>query len=73
MHTITEETLERLKTPAGGYNEATMTILNCWPLTAGWREWLIGRQISDRKLKEAIAAAARGKKHIFRGNTRRRR
>ncbi len=67
---ITAAHIETLKTPAGGYNQATMELLGVWPLTAGWQQRLIGRAISDRLWRSAIKAA-QTKRHIFRGNTRR--
>lgn len=68
--TLTAEHIEQLKTPAGGYNEASMKVLGCWPLSAGWKERLIGSTVGDRRFRSAVNEARRGKKHFFRGNTR---
>lgn len=68
--TITAEHVEQLKTPLGGYNQRSMELLGCWPLRDGWKERLVGRSIGDRRLKSAFTEAAKGKKHFFRGNTR---
>lgn len=71
MVIISAEHLEQLKTPAGGYNEKPMRLLGVWPLRTGWQSRLLGKKVGDRRFKAALQAAAEGKKHIWRGNTRR--
>jgi hypothetical protein len=72
MHIITRSDIDLLRTPAGGFNEATMAHLPvAWPLQTGWQERLIGRPISDRSWSAAVKSAKAGPKHFHRGNTRR--
>lgn len=72
MITITAAHIEQLRTPAGGFNKATMDELAVmWPLRTGWQQELIGKMVGDRKWQRAVKAAARGPRHFFRGNTRR--
>lgn len=73
MIIISAEHLEQLKTPSGGYNEKSMRLLGMWPLRTGWQARLLGMKVGDRRFKAAVQAAAEGKKHIHRGNTRRHR
>ena len=69
---ITQEHIEQLKSPQGGYNRRAMEILGCWPLSTGWKERLVGKQIGDRRLRSAVIQAGI-KSHFFRGNTRKHR
>jgi len=73
MIVLTPEHVEQLRTPAGGFNQRSMEIIGCWPLSAGWQQRLIGMQLSESLWRKAVRAAAEGPRHIFRGNTRRRR
>ena len=73
MILITEDHIKQIRTPAGGFNQATMEALGCWPLHGGWKEWLIGRQVSNKAWKDAVNAAKRGPIYRRRGNTRGRR
>ena len=43
---ITESHINQLRTPAGGFNSATMRLFGLWPLKNGWQQQLIGRRIS---------------------------
>jgi len=71
MISVTREMIEQLRTPAGGFNEATMSIIGYWPLQSAWKERLIGAKISDRNWKAMVRAAKQGAAHRFRGNTKR--
>jgi hypothetical protein len=71
MVTITAEHIEQLRTLAGGgFPRRPMEILNCWPLTAGWQQRLIGVSVSNKTWKEAVSAAKLGPIYRRRGNTR---
>jgi hypothetical protein len=70
MIVLTEEMIESLRTPRGGFNRATTDALGIsWPLVSGWKKSLIGTSISDRRWREALKARTH-ERHIFRGNTR---
>lgn len=68
MVVITEQHLEQIRTPAGGYNMKSMELIGLWPLAAGWRERAISMKVSDRKWKAALKASTE-KRHFYRGNT----
>ncbi len=71
MIVLTAELIESLKTPAGGWNRATMDAIAVpWPLRAGWIQSTIGRTVSDRDWAAAEKASQQAR-HYFRGNTRR--
>lgn len=72
MITLTLGHLEQLRSDAGGYTQAAMEALGCWPLSAGWRERLLGTQVSDRRWKAALRSRNKTV-HRFRGNTRKHR
>lgn len=72
MITLTEKLIESLRTPKGGFNQATMEYLGTWPLQPGWKHRLIGTAISEKNFTAAKAASLK-KRHFFRGNTRRHR
>lgn len=73
MVVLTKEMIERLMTPAGGYNRAALGLLGVsWPPMAGWKAALIGTQISERDYNAALRAKDQNA-HFFRGNTRKRR
>jgi hypothetical protein len=38
MITLTPDLIEQLRTPQGGFNQATMEIIGCWPLHEGWKD-----------------------------------
>jgi hypothetical protein len=67
---LTAAHIEQLRTPQGGFNQATMEIVGCWPLHEGWKDRLVGMKIGDRRWKAALKAKDR-RRHFFRGNTRR--
>lgn len=70
MITLTRELIESLRTSAGGFNRATIeTIGVAWPLSSGWIDRTIGREISDRAWRLAQQARTQ-ERHFFRGNTR---
>lgn len=71
MIVLTEEHIEQLRTPAGGFNKETMEIIGAWPLSEGWKERLVGQAISNRAWSEVLKARLKVR-HFFRGNTRRR-
>lgn len=71
MIVLTADLIEQLRTPAGGFNQETMEIITLWPLQSGWKERLIGTTISDRNWKRALKAKCH-KRHVYRGNTRKR-
>lgn len=73
MITITAGHLQQVRTPAGGFNQATLEALGVWPLSTGWQQRLIGHQISNQAWKDAISAAKRGPIYRRRGNAGRRR
>ena len=55
---ITEERLEKLRTPAGGYNAATLRALGLtWPVRKGWRDRLLGTWIEEETWRTALEAA----------------
>jgi len=71
MILLTRESIEKLRTPAGGFNQATADALAiCWPLQPGWIERLIGTEISNKRWRDAQRAAAQGAIYRRRGNTR---
>ena len=70
MITLTQEHIEQLRTPAGGFNQQTMELIGVWPLSEGWRQRLVGMRVSERTWKAAQKARLR-ERHYFRGNTRR--
>ena len=71
MRTLTEADVEALKSPAGGWNAATLAALGVsWPPVSGWKKRLIGTQISDKRYANAVRESQRHR-HFFRGNTRR--
>lgn len=73
MILLTDEKIESLRTPRGGFNRATAEALGVsWPLQRGWKLVLIGSEVSDKRWKEAVRAAAT-ERHFFRGNAWRRR
>ena len=55
MITITEEHLEELRTPRGGYTCATLKALGVSiKNNKGWRRKLIGKMFTDEQYKEAL-------------------
>ncbi len=70
MITLTQELIEQLRTPAGGFNQGTMEILGCWPLTSGWKDRLVGTRLSEKNWRKAMKAK-KCRLHHYRGNTRR--
>ena len=55
MITITEEHLEELKTPRGGYTKATLQALSVSPNNnSGWRRRLIGKTFTDEQYQTAL-------------------
>jgi hypothetical protein len=73
MILITENHIKQVRTPNGGFNQATLEALGVWPLFTGWKLSLIGREISNQAWKDAVNAAKRGPIYRRRGNTRGRR
>jgi hypothetical protein len=74
VKTLTHEDIEKIKTPAGGYNADTLESLGVsWPPRAGWKQRLIGTSVANAKWKAAQKAAEKGRRHEYRGNTRGRR
>lgn len=71
MIVLTDERIEQLRTPHGGFNKEAMEIIGVWPLTSGWKRRLAGTSISNRNWSLALRAKER-KRHIFRGNAGRR-
>ncbi len=71
MIVLTAELIQELRTPAGGFNQATMDAVGIgWPLREGWPQRAVGLPVSDRKWKAAMQAKTT-KLHRYRGNTRR--
>lgn len=71
MITLTRELIESLRTPAGGFNRATIDALGTgWPLVSGWIDRAIGTEVSDRAWRSAQKARTE-QRHFYRGNTRR--
>lgn len=68
MITITEDHIEQVRTPSGGFNQAAMEALGCWPLSTGWKERLIGSAVSNKAWKDAVSAAKRGPIYRRMGN-----
>ena len=68
MITITEDHIKQVRTPAGGFNQATLEALGAWPLSTGWQLRLIGREVSNQAWKDAVNAAKRGPIYRRRGN-----
>lgn len=62
MITLTSQHVEELRTPAGGFNQCAMEIVGQWPLSAGWKNRLVGTKVADRKWKAAVKAAKAGPK-----------
>lgn len=71
MVILTEELIEQLRTPAGGFNMKAMEAIGAWPLSTGWEQRLVGTSVSDANWKRAMKAKDE-KRHFYRGNTRRR-
>jgi len=50
---ITNDWIEKNKTPAGGYNKKQFEILGIqYPPKKGWKDEIIGLDLSDKKIKE---------------------
>ena len=73
MIMITENHIKQVRTPNGGFNQATLEALGEWPLSAGWKLRLIGREISNQAWKDAVNAAKKGPIYRRRGNAGRKR
>lgn len=73
MITITEGHIKQVRTPNGGFNQATLEALGCWPLSTGWKLRLIGSEVSNQAWKDAVNAAKQGPIYRRRGNAGRRR
>lgn len=72
MIVITKNHIQQIRTPNGGFNQATLEALGCLPLSSGWIQRLIGREVSNQAWKDAVTAAKKGPIYRRRGNTRRR-
>ncbi len=74
MITITEDHIKQARTPAGGFNQKTLEAFGIFggPFS-GWKQWLIGREISNQAWKDAVNAAKQGPIYRRRGNAGRRR
>lgn len=58
MITLTAEMIEALATPKGGYNSKTLHRLGvAWPPVSGWKDRLIGTDISDQAYRDAQRAS----------------
>jgi hypothetical protein len=73
MIVITEDHIKQVRTPAGGFNQATLEALGVWPLSAGWQSRLVGREVSNQAWKDAVSAAKKGPIYRRMGNAGRRR
>jgi hypothetical protein len=73
MILITENHIKQVRTPNGGFNQATLEALGCWPLSTGWKLRLIGREVSNQAWKDAVNASKKGPIYRRRGNAGRRR